>query len=425
MVKQHLQKRSTTFQVKTILRRYVEKTIKAKNAYTYLLLGRTQFYYWVSIYRSDPDNFSIDYARKTANRCIKKELKTTLLYELEREKTEIIDNPDVPTKRYNYSYLQGLLKQEYNYSIALSTLISIAKEYGYYKKRKRQKNKHTREVITTNIGELIQHDSSHHMFAPASGIKWYLITSLDDYSRKLLYANLVDTETTWKHIRAVESVCLKYGIPFSYYVDQHSVFRYVKNRDKYTIWTTYVKFTDDIDPQWKQVVKELSINPIYALSAQAKGKVERPYQWLQDHLVRTCVRENISDIKDARAILQKEVYAYNNKQVHSTTGEIPNIRFNKAVKEGKTLFRPFETPRPFISYKDIFCLRLSRRTNGYRKISVNNTIFKLKKADTYTLVEIRIRPYIKHNTAEVRFWSEGKLIDIQEVSLDRLPSVRF
>jgi len=44
---------------------------------------------------------------------------------------------------------------------------------------------------------LIQHDSSYHLFSPADGEKWYLITSIDDYSRFLLYAKLVQRETSW------------------------------------------------------------------------------------------------------------------------------------------------------------------------------------------------------------------------------------
>jgi len=46
-----------------------------------------------------------------------------------------------------------------------------------------------------------------------------LITSLDDYSRFLLYAKLVQRETSWTHILALQSVILKYGFPYTYYVE--------------------------------------------------------------------------------------------------------------------------------------------------------------------------------------------------------------
>ncbi|MDD5015349.1 MAG: hypothetical protein PHW73_09700 [Atribacterota bacterium] len=44
---------------------------------------------------------------------------------------------------------------------------------------------------------------------------------------------------------------------------------------------------------------ECRVKEIYALSPQAKGKIERPYTWIQDRLVRTCYRENIRVIKEA------------------------------------------------------------------------------------------------------------------------------
>ena len=98
--------------------------------------------------------------------------------------------------------------------------------------------------------------------------------------------------------------------------------------------------------QWKEVLKDLRIEVVYALSPAAKGKVERPYQWLQDHLVRTCVREGLTSIDQARQVLYEELHQYNYKRVHSTTGEIPVLRYEKALEENRGLFRRFEIPDP-------------------------------------------------------------------------------
>ena len=67
----------------------------------------------------------------------------------------------------------------------------------------------------------------------------------------------------------MEATVLKYSIPFSYYVDSHSIFRFVQGRDSF--WRKHYKVTDEADPQFKQVLDELSIKLIYALSPQAKG----------------------------------------------------------------------------------------------------------------------------------------------------------
>ena len=134
---------------------------------------------------------------------------------------------------------------------------------------------------------------------------------------------MVEKETRWTHISALEEVWLRYGFPFKYYVDNHSIFRFIERRD--SVWKKHYLKTDEVDTQWKRVLSECRVNVTYALSPQAKGKIERPYRWLQDRIVRTCARENIRKIEDAREVLSYEVNRYNGQQVHSTTGEIPII----------------------------------------------------------------------------------------------------
>jgi hypothetical protein len=62
----------------------------------------------------------------------------------------------------------------------------------------------------------------------------------------------------------------------------------------------------------------------------------------------------VSSIEQVREVLNCEVKRYNEHQVHSSTGEIPAIRFERAIKEGKTMFRPFKVPMPYKSTKDLF-----------------------------------------------------------------------
>ena len=111
------------------------------------------------------------------------------------------------------------------------------------------------------------------------------------------------------------------------------------------------------------VIDECKVKPIYALSPQARGKIERPYRWQQDRVVRGCAREGIKTIEEAEQVLEKEITRYNYHQVHSTTGEAPIIRFERAIREKKSLFREFKIPSPYTSIKDIYCLRVERRLN--------------------------------------------------------------
>lgn len=80
-------------------------------------------------------------------------------------------------------------------------------------------------------------------------------------------------------------------------------------------------------------MKILGVDVSYALSPQEKGKIKRPYRWLQDRIVRTCAIEKLTAIRDIRAVLKEELVRYNSHQVHSTTGEVPSIRFDRARKK--------------------------------------------------------------------------------------------
>ena len=187
------------------------------------------------------------------------------------------------------------------------------------------------------MGELLQHDTSCHLWSPLAQTKWYLIPTIDDHSRRILYGDLWEKETTWTHILAQRTVLTQFGCPLTYYVDNHSIFRYVEKRD--SVWRKFETTEEQAVVQWKEVLKDLNIKVVYALSPAAKGKVERPYQWLQDHLVRTCVREGITKIDQAREVLYEEIHRYNYKRVHSTTGEIPLLRYEKAIADLSTFSR--------------------------------------------------------------------------------------
>ncbi|MDD5015013.1 MAG: hypothetical protein PHW73_07925 [Atribacterota bacterium] len=341
-------------QVKLILKSYLDKEIKIIHILSILRIKRSRFFELLNRYKKGPDNFSIQYNRKTINRKIDKAIETNIIKELNTEKN-LIKEKVTPISCYNYSYLKDLLEQKYNQKVSLPTIIDRAKRNNFYFLRPKRKA-HDREVITNYPGELIQHDSSHHLFAPYADRKWYLITSIDDYSRLILYAVLVERETTWEHILALEAVLLKYGFPLAYYVDSHSIFRFVQGRDSF--WRNHYRLTDEANPQWKQVLDDCRVKVTYALSPQAKGKIERPYRWIQDRLFRTCYRENVRDIKKGQLILNNLLQRYNYWIVHSTTGEIPYIRFLRAIREKRSLFREFTISPPFKSVKDIFCLRV-------------------------------------------------------------------
>jgi len=411
----------TSDQVKELLQKYLNKEIERKYLQQILGIGKSRFFELILAYRTNPEAFSVDYKRSSETKRIAPKIQQNILKELATDK-KAIQHEDVPLYRYNYSYVQKRLSQEYHQSASLPTIIRYAKANGFYLPKRNKPKPHDREVLTTHAGELIQHDASYHLWAPDSKVKWTLITSLDDYSRFLLYAKLVERESSWDHIQALQAVVLKYGTPLAFYTDCHSIFRYVKGRDQRHM--SFQKFTDDVDPQWKMVIKGCNIKPLYALSPQAKGKIERPYGWLQDHLVRTCIRENVKEINHAQHILNHEREHYNFKQIHSTTLEIPSLRFNSALKANKSLFRSWTIPKPFLSLRDIFALRCRRFIDNYHSIDINPLRVKLPDVESRQPVDIRIY-ILAPDFYELRFWYHSKLIKVMRQKIKDFLPVHF
>lgn len=403
-----LHKRFSSDQVKMIMNLYIQKKMELREVLNQLKIKERRFYKLLAKYKKDKINFSVSYNREHANYRIARDIDDVIRVELDKEKV-IIENKAIPITEYNYSALRDEVVKTTGRNISVPTIINRAKGWGYYIKDKPKKRLHDREVFTDAIGMLMQYDSSHHLWSPFAKKKWTLITNLDDHSRLMLFGDLFENETVWNHIKAIEETTLKYGTGLSYYADNHSIFRFICHRD--SIWQNQIKGTDDVITQWRQVVEACGMNVIYALSAQAKGKVERPYRWLQDRIVRRCAKLGIKEINDAREILFDEMDRYNNRQVHSTTGDIPSIRFQRAIDEGRNMFKPFQLGKPYQSTKDIFCLREQRRVNGYHQISWQGKVLTVKKnIPIGALVDLKSIP--ENPTPELRLWHDNQLKQI-------------
>ena len=108
--------------------------------------------------------------------------------------------------------------------------------------------------------------------------------------------------------------------------------------------------------------------------------------------------------------IKEEVNRYNNHQVHSTTREIPSIRFERARKEGNSLFRPFALPKQYTSIKDVFCLRQKRMVNGYRRIALFNHEIEVPNVPLREEVEVHLFPDIARQAMEIRIWWNNQMV---------------
>ena len=170
-------KRFTAEQVKVLLKSYCQGKLDRAAVEDVLGIGKTRFFALLRQYRQDSDRLTLVYQRSSPKRL-------SALAEVEIEKElmldkDLIDDSTLPITTYNYAAIRDRLAKR-GITVALSTIIDRAKDLCCYQPHPRKKV-HDREVITTAIGALIQHDASHHRWSPYANEKWALITSLDDF----------------------------------------------------------------------------------------------------------------------------------------------------------------------------------------------------------------------------------------------------
>lgn len=153
------------------------------------------------------------------------------------------------------------------------------------------------------FGELIQIDGSPHDWFAGRAPKCTLIVFIDDATGRLTALHFAPTETIHAYATALKQHILAHGVPLALYSDCHGIFRVnAKEAASGDGKTTFNRFTE-----------RLKIEQICALTPQAKGRVERANQTLQDRLVKELTLNNLSTMEEANAFLPLFIQAWNKK----------------------------------------------------------------------------------------------------------------
>jgi hypothetical protein len=144
------------------------------------------------------------------------------------------------------------------------------------------------------FGELVQIDGSDHDWFEGRAPRCNLLVYIDDATGQLLELWFVPEETTFAYFAASRHYFERYGKPVAFYSDKHGIFRVNQEQTS--------GLSDGIT-QFGRAMQELGIQIICANSPQAKGRVERANQTLQDRLVKELRLQGISDIDTANAFL--------------------------------------------------------------------------------------------------------------------------
>jgi len=220
------------------------------------------------------------------------------------------------------------------------------------------------------VGELVQLDGSDHDWFEGRGPRCVLLIFIDDATSRILYGQFVTVENTFNLMAATKQYLLKNGRPVAIYVDKDGVYKI--NRQ-----ATIEEQLKDEQPltQYSRAMSQLGIEPIFANSPQAKGRVERSFNTHQDRLVKELRLAGIRDINTANKFLQNTY--------------IPNHNARFAVAPANT----FNAHRPLLkahNLDEILSVQLIRTLANDFTLRYNNKYLQLLKDQ-----KIRLRPKSK------------------------------
>ncbi len=109
------------------------------------------------------------------------------------------------------------------------------------------------------------------------------------------------SETTEAYMHTLSDYLDAHGRPLAFYSDRHSIFRVNTPGKQHNL------------TQFTRALKAFDIEPIHASTPQAKGRVERANQTLQDRLVKAMRLRGISSIDQANRFLPEFIKDYNRR----------------------------------------------------------------------------------------------------------------
>jgi len=202
---------------------------------------------------------------------------------------------------FNDSHFTQKLAEREGITVSRETVRRLRRKSGIPSKRKRRPPRHhKRRERKAQEGLMMLWDGSPHRWFGPDGPELSLMAAIDDATSKLLAARLFPFEGSAGYLWLLDRVIATYGVPLSIYHDRHGS---LHRNDKH--WSIEEQLAGTREPtQVGRALKALEIQPIAALSPQAKGRVERLFETLQDRLVAELDLEKIREIDGANHFIE-------------------------------------------------------------------------------------------------------------------------
>lgn len=296
-----------------VIRQVAERQLRQKRAAELLGIGERQIKRLVSAYRRRGDRGLVSGRRgKPSNN----RLSAATVRRIEEAVRERYSD-------FGPTFGAEKLLEHEGIEVSAETVRQIQIRLGLWKpKMRRAKRVFQIRERRARFGELIQIDGSVHDWLEGRGPRMTLIVFIDDATGRLTGLRFAPAETTRAYLELLREHVLAHGLPLALYSDRHGIFR-INAKD--------VDSGDGLTA-FGRVIERLKIEQICASTPQAKGRVERANQTLQDRLIKEMRLAGIADIAAAQAFLPGFMERYNGKfAVEPRNGENAHRRWERGV----------------------------------------------------------------------------------------------
>ncbi len=302
------------------------------------------------------------------------------------------------------------LTEHHGVSCSIETVRQIMiKNRIWRPKTKTVKQTHPRRPRRACVGELIQLDGSPHDWFEGRADSCFLLTAIDDATSRIMDGAFVEYEGTFPYFDLMGHYLETHGKPLYFYIDRHSTFKTTRKATiEEELRDSYAR------TQFSRAMHSLGIQLIFAHTPQAKGRVERLIETLQDRLIKEMRLLGISSKREGTDYF-REVY-------------IPkhNEKFAVAPRESADLHRPL------LPHDDLSCIltvQSERVVTKDLQVRYQNSRYQLKapKGYRYTLPKAKIT-VAENKKGEITFLYKNKKIpftvaDVQPKNQETSPVV--
>jgi len=210
----------------------------------------------------------------------------------------------------NDTHFSEKLREQEKIELSRETIRKIRREAAMVPKRRRRAKKHRkRRERMAQEGWMVLWDGSPHLWFGPDQLPCCLMAAMDDATGKIVAAQFFPFEGTAGYLWLLKHMIKQYGIPVSIYQDRHGS---LHRNDDY--WSLEEQLAGRQEPtQVGLALQALGIRPLFALSPQAKGRMERTFGILQDRLIAELRLAGITHSQQGNAFLGKFLKDFNRK----------------------------------------------------------------------------------------------------------------